>query len=214
MSDLQPETTAEISLRKSFPSLYITLVSIVVALAVEGLLGRIGELGELGWNLSSFVLYSQMAHFVWTASMFWWIAARWVTTIPWPFGMFDGLSMILMLIGLYLLSQSIGGPFAGWLLIMGLFAFAGAFVYRFNGARGIRLTGRSEQTAKLHLVPTVFSGLTGLGCSLLALIADVSAWSPVYQLLVVDLILILTVVFTYLDYWIWNRASQEPGNFD
>ena len=54
----------------------------------------------------------------------------------------------------------------------------------------------------------------GLAFVVLGLVADVSAWLPGYQLVVVGFVIALTVVFTYLDYWIWNRASREPGRFD
>ncbi len=97
-------------LRKQFPALYITLVSVVIALAIESLLGRLDEPPSFGTGWARAVLFTQVASLVMIAAMFWWISARWVSTIPWRFRFFDGLSQLLMLIGLHRMSI-VGGVF-------------------------------------------------------------------------------------------------------
>ena len=207
-------STAQAALRKNFPTLYITLVSIVVALAVEGLLSRLADLDGPTGVLAQAVLLGQISIFIFIAAVFWWISARWVITIPWRFGFFDGLSMIVLLVAFHYVSQTIGADFANWITSFGVFAIAGGALYRWNGLRGIRHTARSPALAGLHRLPSAIPVITGV------LLVASRPWghtlnaSPELQLAVVLATAALCAAFAYADYVIWNRASAEPGRFD
>ena len=77
-------------LRKHFPTVYLTLISILVALAVEGLLERMDQIRPL-FVLSATVilLWTQILLVLAIAALFWWVIARWASTLPWAFGFFD-----------------------------------------------------------------------------------------------------------------------------
>ena len=79
----RPET----ELRKHFPTVYLTLISILVALAVESLLGRIDELQSLFvFSPVGFLHWLQISLVLLVSALFWWVIARWATTLPWAFG--------------------------------------------------------------------------------------------------------------------------------
>jgi len=70
-------TSHQNELRKHFPTVYLTLISILVALAVEGLLERMYELPSLYVLSSSSVLtWLQISIVLEIAALFWWVIAR------------------------------------------------------------------------------------------------------------------------------------------
>ena len=208
------ENPGEKELREHFPTLYITLVSIVVALAVEGLLGRLGSLSENITGLAYVLLILQIAHYIFTASIFWWISTRWVATVPWPFGILDGISMIGLLVVFFYVSQSIGTSFNLWLLSFGILAISSGILYRYNGRRGIEHTGRSARLSKLHLLPSTIPLLIGLpliwGWYLTRFV------DPAYsiQIVIVTIAFAGTIALAWADLWIWREVSREPSRFD
>ncbi len=212
MRDTQPES-AEAKLRRQFPALYITLVSIVIALAIEGLLGRLGELESLGVGAARAVLFAQVGVVLLIASLLWWVSARWVTTIPWPFGFSDGFSMIALLIVFHIVTRSIANDFGHWLLSLGVFGLATSFVYLLNGQRGLRVNGHSGSVRRRHGVAGAAVGAIGLVCTLLAAVGG-GAWAPPGQLVLALGIGVATIAFAYLDYRVWRLACAEPERAD
>lgn len=208
------ELPADALLRKHFPTLYITLVSIVIALAIEGVLSRLNFLTETADGLSLAVLILQMSHFVFTAAVFWWISARWVTTVPWKFGFFDGLSLMVLLIMFHYLSQAIGVSFMQWVLGFGLLAFGSSFVYRFCGRRGIEHTGRSARLARRHLVPSSIPFFAAIFLAIVYWTLDGQEPGHWGQFIVVAISFLMTIALALADYWIWRQVSAEPGRFD
>ena len=70
---MSPPKSPENELRKHFPTVYLTLISILIALAVEGLLGRMGELPSLFVLSSSTVLHwLQISLVLLVFALFWW----------------------------------------------------------------------------------------------------------------------------------------------
>ncbi len=203
---MDERNSADAALRRAFPGLYITLVSIVIALAIEGLLGRLDELGSWGRGTARVVLVMQVVHIVCTASLFWWVSARWVTSVPWPFGVFDGFSTIIMLISFHYLSQSVGGSFSEWLAIFGIFSLLVAFAYGLNGHRGLVVNRRTDVDAQL-LIPTGIA--IGNGVAMLAL-----AWwfragsSGSQQIAILVFVLLQLAAFGLADYRVWVRAAN------
>ena len=211
---VRKETPSEAALRKQFPTLYITLVSILIALAVEGLLGRLSSLSGDGSRAAVSLLVLQVSHFILIAATFWWISARWVTTVPWRFGFFDGLTTILLLVAFHFVSQSIGLSIQQWMVSFGVLAVGSSFAYRFNGRRGIEYTERSRELAKLHLVPTSIAAATGLGLLLGALLMRGSELGTTAGIVILVVTVAVTSAFAYADYWIWHKVANEPGRFD
>ncbi len=209
---MREEQPAERALRKQFPALYVTLVSIVIALAIEGLLSRMGDIDWSSFELLHFLIVAQALQFIMLASVMWWISTRWVTIAPWPFGIFDGFSMLMLLVGLWVVGRSIGASFNLWFGALAIFAMSAAFVYRFNGHRGIKHTGRSESVAKAHRIPTVFLFVSGFVFLIISMVVgELSVYS---KLAVVGLSYAVTLTLAYADYWVWRKIAAEPGRFD
>ena len=208
------ESPADALLRQHFPTLYITLVSIVIALAIEGVLSRLNFLTETADGMSLAVLVLQLSHFVFTAAMFWWIAARWVTTVPWKFGFFDGLSLMVLLMMFHYVSQAIGVSFMRWMFGFGVLAFGSSFVYRFNGRRGIEHTGRSDKVSNRHLIPSAVPLIAALFLAIVYLLLDGQEPGQRGQILIVAFTFAFTIALAIADLWIWRQVSAEPGRFD
>lgn len=215
MTGARAEARPDRAMRHAFPGLYVTLVSIVVALAIEGVVTRLSDLlPALSFDLRTLVIALQVFFVVWLASLMWWVSSRWITTIPWPFSIFDGLSLMLLLLAFHLTTEAIGVSFARWCLYTGVFGLAISYTYRTNGRRGLGYTGRSSGVADAHRVPTALVAATGAPLLLIGILTERAELRLGWQLAVVLATLLLTVVFARSDYTVWRRAAEEPSVFE
>lgn len=207
------ESNSEKALARQFPMLYITLVSIVIALAVERLLGHVSDLG-LRADFASLIVILQCAQFILITAVFWWVSTRWVSTIPWKFSFFDSASMLMMLIGLDLMRAAVGTNFSNWLLVFGFYSAANGYVYRKNGRNGMILKNISVDIVHAHLLPTRIMYVSSAVYLSLGLMWAQLEPGEIWQLPVVVLTLANISLLGVTDYRVWHRAVEaipEPG---
>lgn len=186
------------ALDQQFPMLYITLVSMVIALSAERLLSRMSEMA-FSLSLEGLVILLQCGYSIILAALLWWVSSRWVTTIGWRFRFFDGLSMFMMLIGFDLVAGFIGNNFSYWLLTLGVFVVGSGLMYRYNGLEGMRMRGLSDEIVDLHVKPTRIMIAFGVVLLVSGIAVPWDSASGFVQLGAISL--------TYLTTWVFGRSD-------
>ena len=194
----------ENELRKHFPTVYLTMISILVALAIEGLLGRIDELPHLFvLSPSSILNWLQISIVLLIAALFWWVIARWASTLPWTFGFFDALAPLALLMVLHFLSQSVGASADQWFGALGIVAIGGSVNYVVSARRA--LADSSQAGARRQLfVPAAIPASVGL----LAIVASSVGLDGIgtgIQILLNAAVVGVVAGFSVAEYRFWNR---------
>jgi hypothetical protein len=193
-------------LRRHFPTVYLTLISILVALAVEGLLGRIGELPNIFvFSLSAILNWLQVSIVVLIASLFWWVIARWACTLPWAFGFFDAVAPLVLLMVLHFLAQSVGANPNRWFAALGVVAIGGAANYLFSARRALPSSSGARRQV---LFPATIPASIGL-LAILGSVFGLGGVSTGVQIFLNTGVVAVVVAFSMAEYRFWSRAVSE-----
>lgn len=195
------------ALDQQFPMLYITLVSMVIALSAERLLSRMSDM-TFSISLEGLVILLQCGYSIILAALLWWVSSRWVSTIGWRFRFFDGLSMFMMLIGFDLVAGFIDNNFGYWLLTLGIFVVGSGLMYRYNGLEGMRMRKVSKEIVDLHVKPTYIMIAFGAVLLVIGIFVPWEATSSAIQLVVIALAYGMTWVFGKFDLAVWEVAAE------
>jgi hypothetical protein len=195
-------------LRKHFPTVYLTLISILVALAVEGLLERINELPQLFAMSPSAILYwLEISIVLSIAALFWWVIARWVFTFPWVFGFFDALAPLILLMVLHFLAQSVGATPDRWFAALGVVAIGGAVNYVVSAWRALAFTSRAGARWKV-VYPAAIPATVGL-LAVLGSSVGFGSISTGFKIFVNALVVGVVIAFSAAEYRFWARVVAE-----
>jgi hypothetical protein len=201
-------TSPENELRKHFPTVYLALISILVALAVEGLLGRVGELPSLSMLSAEAVLqWLQISLVLLIAALFWWVIARWACTLPWAFGFFDALAPLVLLVLLHFLAHSVGSNPDRWFGALGAVAIGGSINYVFSARRALESCSQTDAHGSL-LIPTGIAAGTGF-LAVVGAAMGLGQLSPGSQILLNTLVVAVVVVFSVSEYRFWHRTVSR-----
>lgn len=195
-------------LQKHFPTIYLTLVSILVALAVESLLGRMAQIPTLFVASANGVLHwLQISLVLLVSAQFWWVIARWATTLPWAFGFFDAIAPLVLLVLLHFFAHSVAGSPDRWFGTFGVVSLGGAVNYAYSARRALALASQADSNRQV-LVPAGIAGTAGLlGAAGGAIgIGEVGVGLQIFVNLVV---LVVVFLFGFSEYRVWSKALRR-----
>lgn len=205
-------TAADQALRQHFPSVYLTLISILIALAIETLLGKLaGFEGLFVWSGARAVVWGQAGLILLIAALYWWVAVRWVCSIPWPFSFFDTVGSFGLLVALHFLVTFVGSQSGDWFVALGLMSLASWGFYFINTLRAAVATGRdlarvTRETAK----PVAIGFAVGLP---LVVVGGMTVGGSLSAGVIVTLNLIVFAVIVGsmpLEYRAWRSVLALP----
>ena len=197
-------------LRKNFPGVYLTMLSIVVALAAEGLLARLDEVEAL-FEISgaNFLVWSQSSLVLLLAALFWWVTVRWVVSFPWRFGFSDAIGPLGMLLAFRVLVTAVGTGAGRWFGALGLIAVGGSIIYLVNARRGISLSGVASALSRTaFLIPTSIGVATGMAALVFGALGAGRSLSVAMQLLGNALVAAGIVAFAVTEHRVWRRLAD------
>lgn len=206
---MSPSGPHSSDLRRHFPTVYLTLISILVALAVEGLLERMDQIETLFVpSAPTFLLWIQITIVLALAAIFWWVIARWASTLPWSVGFFDALMPLLLLVVFHFLAGSIGASATRWFAALGLISIGGALNYLVSALRALGARDDVPDRAWL-LAPTAVGLGGGVGFFALSIFAARRDPGVGLQIVLNSLGAVLLVVFSMLEYRAWTRILER-----
>ncbi len=201
-------TSHQNELRKHFPTVYLTLISILVALAVEGLLERMYELPSLYVLSSSSVLtWLQISIVLEIAALFWWVIARWASTLPWVFGFFDALAPLVLLVVLHILAHSVGTNSDQWFGALGAVAIGGSINYAVSARRALTLSAQADARNSV-LIPAAIPAGVGV-LAILGSAIGLAALSTGFQIVLNITVVGVIVAFSVAEFRFWKRVVTE-----
>ncbi len=127
-------------IRDSHPMVYLTLVSIIVALALEDLFSQVREIYALaGPDATSVLLWLQIIGAFSTALGVWVGYCHILITTRWILGIWDALSVMSLLVSLFLINTTVGAANPGWwFFAIGVHALAGGGILYVNLRRAMK----------------------------------------------------------------------------
>lgn len=198
----------ESQLKQQFPAVYVTLISIIVALAVERLFSRLGSFGmPLGGDGAALLVWLQAFAVFQLAVCMWFLASLFVITFRWVLRFSDSVGPFALLFLLNLLISSIGAETAHhWLYLAGVGSFTSAGVFSASLRKAAREPENRERLDRRRFIPAVVAtialGGLMLGFGLLVHIGVFGIrWASVG---VVAFCLGLGVAV-----WLWHRAWRQ-----
>jgi hypothetical protein len=201
-------TSPENELRKHFPTVYLTLISILVALAVESLLDRMHELPHLLTFSSSAILnWIQITIVLLIAALFWWVIARWASTLPWVFGFFDALAPLVLLVVLHFLAQSVGTSPDQWFGALGVVAIGGSVNYAVSARRALTFSSQTHARSHIFILAAIPSSI-----GLLAIVGSAIGLGELgagFQIFLNTIFVGVVVIFSVAEYRFWKRTASE-----
>lgn len=201
-------TSPENELRKHFPTVYLTLISILIALAVESLLDRMHELPHLFTFSSPAILnWIQITIVLLIAALFWWVIARWASTLPWASGFFDALAPLVLLVVLHFLAQSVGTSPDQWFGALGAVAIGGSVNYTVSARRAVTLSSQTHARSYIFIVAAIPSSI-----GLLAIVGSAIGLGELgagFQIFLNTIVVGVVVVFSVAEYRFWKRTTSE-----
>jgi len=121
-------------IRDNHPQVYLTLVSIIVALALEDLFSQVRNIYAAGGpEVTTVLLWLQIAGAFFAAFNVWVGYCHILITSRWVLGIWDALSVMSLLIILFLINSTVGASTAAWwLFAVGALLIAGAIILYVN----------------------------------------------------------------------------------
>jgi hypothetical protein len=201
-------TSYQNELRRHFPTIYLTLISILVALAIEGLLERMYELPSLYLLSSSSVLaWLQISIVLSIAALFWWVIARWASTLPWVFGFFDALAPLVLLVVLHILADSVGTNADRWFGALGAVAIGGSINYAVSARRALALSAQADARSSV-LFPAAIPAGVGI-VAIVGTAIGLGALGTGSQILLNTAVIGVLVVFSVAEFRFRKRTVTE-----
>jgi len=119
---------------------YLTLVSIIVALALEDLFSRVREIYSLvGPDATSVLLWLQITGAFCAALGVWVGYCHILITTRWILGIWDALSVLSLLVALFLINTTVGAANPGWwFFAVGIHALGGGGILYVNLRRAMK----------------------------------------------------------------------------
>jgi hypothetical protein len=121
-------------IRDNHPSVYLTLVSIIVALALEDLFSLVRDIYGVGVPETGAVLLWLRIVGAFGAALSVWVGyCHILITTRWILGIWDALSVMSLLIILFVINTTVGAENpAWWFFAMGTLPLAGGFILNIN----------------------------------------------------------------------------------
>jgi hypothetical protein len=190
---------------------YLTLLSIVVALAAEGLLNRLDQIEALfDLNSNSLLIWAQSLLSLLLAAVFWWVAVRWVGALPWRFGFFDSIGPLALLVAFHFLVASVGASAGRWFASLGLISVAGSIIYVINARRAISLRAPSLHSQRTMILRPAGVGVaTGLASVLVGAVATGQSLGPGVQLVLNGVVAAGLVAFAIMEHRVWQVLIEH-----
>jgi hypothetical protein len=207
------DNTVDIELRRNFPAVYVTMLSIVVALAAEGLLAKLDGIDTL-FEISgaSLLIWTQGALVLVLAALFWWVTVRWAVSFPWRFGISDALGPLGLLVAVHFLVTAIGTGGGRWFGAQGLIAAGGSIIYLANARRAIALSGFPDAPSRTALlIPATIGVVSGMAALVAGAIDAGRSFSMTAHLVLNALLAAGIVAFAVTEHRIWRHfADRAP----
>ena len=159
-------------IRNNYASVYLTIVSVIVALALGDLFTQVREIYIAGETISAPALFWAKVIAAFSAAVCVWVGYCHIfITVSWILGIWDALSVMLLLIALFTINTTVGlDSSAWWFWAIGFFSLSGAAIL-FVNMRNAQLKSGLDMDALPSplswpvLYPVVFGSLSMLfGC--------------------------------------------------
>jgi len=195
-------------IRANYASVYLTIVSVIVALALGDLFTQVREMYSSGQTISAHVLLWAKIVYAFGAALCVWVGYCHIfITVSWVLGIWDALSVMILLVALFLINTTVGlDNSAWWFLTVGFFCISGGaiLVVNMNNAQlksGLKVDVLPTPRSWPVIYPFVF-----------ALVALVSAFLVLSQTIgqKVEILLAATVAIAQF-YWafLWVRTWRR-----
>lgn len=121
-------------IRNNYASVYLTIISVIVALALGDLFNQVRDIYSAGEVSVTHVLLWVKIIGAFSAIFSVWVGYCHIfITVSWILGIWDALSVMLLLIMLYLINTTVGlTDSAWWFWAMGAYCLSGAWILSIN----------------------------------------------------------------------------------
>jgi hypothetical protein len=196
-------------IRDSHPAVYLTLVSIIVALALEDLLSIVRQRGNGSVPGSASWLFALQAFGAFSAALSTWVGyCHVLITARWVLGIWDAISVMGLLAVLYLINSGVGSSQSVWFSGAALFSFAGGGVLYVNIRRA---SVDTELTSVLLPAPyrtwtvlwPLLLGSFGILCAVLSWMGALGIYTTT---VLTGILGLLFVAWSAFFVWVWRRS--------
>lgn len=200
-------------IRDNHPQVYLTLVSIIVALALEDLFSQVrGIYSVPASDVSTVLLWLQIAGAFFAAFNVWVGYCHILITSRWILGIWDALSVTSLLIFMFVLNSTVGASTGAWWLgTTGVLLFVAAVILYVNLNRAMSEPGNFGDALPhpmswpvYHLV---IAGVFTLSFSILVFL-DVVGESVAAIFTAITLLFSVSWSFIWVDAW---RKAVDGG---
>jgi len=198
-------------IRDNHPQVYLTLVSIIVALALEDLFSEVrGIYAGPGPDTTTVLLWLQIIGAFFTSFNVWVGYCQILITSRWVLGIWDALSVMSLLVILFLINSSVGASNATWwFCAVGAMLLAAAFILRINLQRAMsepdNVTNALPPPNSWFVVLTAICGFLALSFGLLVFLDTVSVF-------VITLFAAIIALFAASWSFVWVKVwSKSVG---
>lgn len=209
LDDIDSDRNALIKqIRDSHPSVYLTMVSIIVALALEDLFSLVREIYTVaGPEAVTVLLWLQILGAFSSAFATWVGYCHIFITTRWILGIWDALSVMTLLVTLFLINSFVGAEnSAWWFCAMGAQSFAGGTILYVNMRRARIEPGVAHDAMP---APNSWPVYHLMICGCLLLIFALLVFRGVVSDFVVALFAAAAIFFVVSWAFVWVRAWRK-----
>ena len=201
----------EPSLREHFSSVYLALAAVVVALAVERLLGRFHEVSDLqSYAANPVLVWIQFAIVIGFASLYWWVTARWAISLRWRLGLFDAVYPLAFLVLIDFVIASIGDSTTRWFVSLGITSVFSAAGYIINVWRSASLPENADRVVvRRFLIPAGVLAITGVAMLVTATVGGSNIAGPAAASWITVFFAAAGCIFGFLEHRVWRVAASK-----
>jgi hypothetical protein len=207
---MHKENPVDQKLRKNFPAVYVTMMSIIVALAAEELLARLDRIETLfEFSGACLVIWTQSSLVLLLAALFWWVTVRWVVSIPWRFGFSDAIGPLVLLVAFHFFAAAVGTSASRWFGAQGLIAVGGSINYFVNARRAVLHFGLpSAPSLTALLIPTAYGLVIGIVALFVATLGSGRTLSVAMYLGLNALVAAGMAAFAITELRVWRHLAN------
>ena len=196
-------------IRDNHPNVYLTLVSIIVALALEDLLSLVREIYRVGEPEAITVLLWLQIVGAFSAAFATWVGyCHILITTRWILGIWDALSVMTLLVTLFLINSFVGAESpAWWFSALGAQSIAGGIILYVNMRRASMEPGIIHDAMPApNSWPVYHLILSGALILLFALLVSLDLVSDFVALLLTASAIFFIVSWAFLWVHAWRKS--------
>jgi len=195
--------------RANYASVYLTIVSVIVALALGDLFTQVREIYSSGETISAPVLLWVKVAYAFSAALCVWVGYCHIfITVSWILGIWDALSVMILLVALYLINTTVGlDNSAWWFLTVGFFSVTAGAILVVNMKNAQLESGLGvDALPSPRSWPVIYAFVFGFSSLLSAFLVLSQAIGDKAELLLAVAITIAQFYWAFLWVWTWRRG--------